>query len=38
MSPIDIDIILAMIKHVRAFREKPELAPLGPVELIVIGV
>jgi len=34
MNPIDADIILAMVKYVRAFWEKPELAPLEPVEAI----
>ncbi|OCL01860.1 GMC oxidoreductase [Glonium stellatum] len=32
MNPIDVDIIVAMVKHNRAFWKKPELTPLGPVE------
>jgi len=35
MNSVDADIILAMVKHVRAFWKKPELAPLGPVEAIL---
>ncbi|KAH8882177.1 alcohol oxidase [Thozetella sp. PMI_491] len=34
MNPVDSEIILAIVKHARKFWARPELAHLGPIELL----
>ncbi len=34
MNPVDSEIIVAIVKHARTFWSRPELAHLGPVELL----